>query len=541
MSAIEGSCIQLAVAYSRREGIYRRGLCAVVIAAAVLAVAVPVLACGSTPDSTIQLCVEYYTEEYIRLPQHDRTLFNAQTESFFTRHNDGIMSQRNELRVRFDWTPEKLNELTGVPLTWHMELRPWYDSAYDLTGWGQGMYRSFLTDDWQTNANGRMDDNYDPLVREYYADIRPKNFFFRLGRQIIPWGKSDGVYMLDVLNNFNYRNPTSFDEQTMKIPVWAANLNWMPTPTGDLQVVVEPQFLPAFYPGLPLRGGLPYQGGYQDWTSNVVAYFNAIENGLFGFKVPGFMNKPSARINNWVVGTRWSDQAWGFHYTLNYLYTYTPEMIQFPNTGNFATATAFTEKPTRIHIAGGSMDYEFQSNNKLIDGTVLRGETAFTINDQYYEGITGNPENVDHWGLLLGLDRYLGEQVMARPIYFSMQYWHDFVFNSIHCNTCGADSGGFQGIGFFGTAAGLRGAYYSLQTLFLDKTWGEGDYLDTQFSAIYEWQWQDMWLRPKVTYQINDDTTFAVGFNIFAGGDQTPFGEYTNNSDIFFEFTRVLF
>jgi hypothetical protein len=533
--------MQRAVARDGREEIYRRGLCAAVMAAAILALAAPVLACGSTPDSTIQLCVDYYTEEYIRLPQHDRTLFNAQTESFFTRHNDGIMSQRNELRVRFDWTPQKINERTGVPVTFHLELRPWYDSAYDLTGWGQGMYRSFLTDDWQTNANGRMDDNYDPLVREYYADIRPKNFFFRLGRQIIPWGKSDGVYMLDVLNNFNYRNPTSFDEQTMKIPVWAANLNWMPTATSDLQVVVEPQFLPAFYPGLPLRGGLPYQGGYQDWTFNVVSFFNQVENGEFGFKIPGFMNKPSARINNWVAGTRWSDQAWGMHYTLNYLYTYTPLMIQFPNTGNFATATAFTEKPTRIHIAGGSVDYEFQSGNKWIDGTVLRGETAFTIDDQYYEGVIGNPENVDHWGLLLGLDRYLGSEVMSRPIYFSMQYWHDLVFNSIHCNTCGADPGGFQGIGFYGSAAGNRGAYYSLQTLFLDKTWGEGDYLDTQFSAIYEWEFQDLWLRPKVTYQFNDDTTAAIGFNIFAGGSQTPFGQYTNNTDIFFEFTRVLF
>ena len=342
--------------------------------------------------------------------------------------------------------------------------------------------------------NGRMDDNYDPLVRQYYLDLRPEKFYFRLGRQIIPWGKSDGVYMLDILNPFNFRNPTSFDERTIKIPTWAANLNYMPTPSSAIQLVIEPQFLPNYYPGLPLRNGLPYQGGYHDWTFNSVAYANNIENGEFGFTVPGYMNKPSSRINNWVIGVRWSDQKWGVHYTLNYAYTYTPNMVQFPNTGNFATATAFTEKPTRIHVAGGSFDYEVQTDNEWLNGLVLRGESAVTANDQYYEGLTGNPENVDHWGLLLGFDDYLFTGMMSKPIFFSMQYWHDFVFNKIHCTTCGGDSGGFEGIGFFGTSAGDRGAYYSLQTFFLDKTWGQGDFVDSQLSVIYEWQFSDWWI-----------------------------------------------
>ena len=501
----------------------------------------PVVACESSKDNNFQLCVDLYNETYLRLPQTDRTLFSAQTASFFTKHNDGVMSIRSELRINFDWTPEKLNEMTGVQAKFHLELRPWYDSAYDLTGWGQGMYRTFLVDDWGTNMNGRMDDNYDPLVRQYYLDLRWKNFFFRLGRQIIPWGKSDGVYMLDILNPFNFRNPTSFDERTLKIPVWAANMNYSPTATGTLQLVLEPQFLPNYYPGLPLRNGLPYQGGYHDWTYNSVAFVNNIENGEFGFTVPGFMNKPSSRLNNWVVGVRWSDQYKGLHYTLNYVYTYTPSMIQFPNTGNFATATAFKEKPTRIHVAGGSFDYEIQTDNKYLNGLVLRGESAITANDQYYEGLTGNPENVTHWGLLLGFDDYLFTEMMERPIFFSMQYWHDLVINQIQCNNCGAQADSFQGIGFFGSKAGMRGAYYSLQTFFLDKTWGPGDFLDTQLSTIYEWQFHDWWIRPKATYQISDKTIAAIGFNVFAGSRQTPYGEFTNNANVFFEFTQVLF
>ena len=129
-----------------------------------------------------------------------------------------------------------------------------------MTGWGQGQYRTYLAEDWQQNLNGSMDDQYDPLLREYYVDVLPKNFFIRVGRQIISWGKSDGVYMLDILNPFNLSNPTNFDEQYNKIPTWALNANYQITSTGTFQFVYEPKYLPYYYPGLPIKGGLPLPG-----------------------------------------------------------------------------------------------------------------------------------------------------------------------------------------------------------------------------------------------------------------------------------------
>ena len=55
----------------------------------------PAFGCESSKDSNFQLCVDAYSETYLRLPQVDRTLFNAQTKTFFTKHADGVMSQRN--------------------------------------------------------------------------------------------------------------------------------------------------------------------------------------------------------------------------------------------------------------------------------------------------------------------------------------------------------------------------------------------------------------------------------------------------------------
>jgi hypothetical protein len=307
-----------------------------------------------------QACLSYYTENYFRLPQVNRTLFDTATGTFFTKHADGVMRQRNELRLDLHYAPDPKKFTLGVPIEFNLRVRPYYDTAYDLTGWGQGQYRTYLADDWQTNLNGRMNDQYDPLLREYYVDVLPKNFFIRVGRQIISWGTSDGVYMLDILNPFNLSNPTNFDEQYNKIPIWALNANWTLTSTGTFQFVYEPKYLPYYYPGLPIKGGLPSEGGYHDFTYNVVAFFNNEENGEFGAKVPVDYHQPSIRPNNGIYAARWSDEVANFHYTLNYVYGWTAFMIQFPNTGNFSTATsvnataagAYRRRLIRLRVSG---------------------------------------------------------------------------------------------------------------------------------------------------------------------------------------------
>ena len=130
-------------------------------------------ACGSLMDDNVQLCIDLYSETYLRLPQVDRTLFNAQTETFFTRHADGVMSQRNEGRIISDWTPENLTKPPAYLRPFILNCDPGTTQLTTLPAGGKAMYRTFLVDDWGTNMNGRMDDNYDPLVRQYYLDLRP--------------------------------------------------------------------------------------------------------------------------------------------------------------------------------------------------------------------------------------------------------------------------------------------------------------------------------------------------------------------------------
>lgn len=496
-------------------------------------------ACETFADLGITTCVTLFSSAYVNLPNKRRTVFDAQTMTFFTRHPDNLLFQNNELLAVLDGDPQNLSEIVGFPIHWHLEIRPHYDSTYDATGFGQGTYHSFLSD-LATNVSGDMQDNFQPLFREYYVDLHPKHFFIRLGRQIIAWGKSDGVYMLDILNNFNLINPQIFNEQQIKIPVWAANIVWQPTPTGELQAIFIPQYYPTYFTGLQFKGGYPLNGSYGDFTYNSVGLINNELNGSLGFKIPTNVNNPSSRLNNWVYGTRWSEQRGPIHYTLNYLYTWTTTQIYYPNTGTYATATAVNLHPHRMHVAGGSADYEFNTGNEWVDGTVLRAESAVTTGDVYYEGNLGNPVDVTHWGFLGAVDRQILGDYLERPIFFSFQYWQDWVLRRNNKCACGGNENKFQDLGYGGSAAGFRGLYKSLSTLYMDKTWMTGDVLDSSLSVVYEWQFHDWWLQPHMSYRVTDKTTLGLGFNIFAGSKQTPYGEFTNTSNVFFELHQTL-
>jgi len=520
------------------------------------ALAIPWSARAIQVNDDLEIRLNYRNENYMRLPGDTTTTFvDPFTGKFATEKNDVLMSQRNELRLDVEATlhTERLWEWLGRTRA-VLQMRPWVDSAFYADDNGQSAHRRELSPFWSNNISAAgglqggqsaaLRDRADPLFREYYLDIAPDNFFFRIGRQIIPWGKSDGVYMLDVINPFDLRNPTIFEEENFKIPVWAANLNWKPTTDSNLQVLYIPKYLSNVWGGINVsRDGTSIESRFHDWTYQIVGFFNDFYNGEFGTKIPVHIKMPADTISNSITGLRWSDTFKRINYTINYLYTFTPSLIDFPNAGSFASTklTAVTREPTREHVIGGSADYDINMGNDWLDGIVLRGESAFTLNDQYYKGLVGNPTPTNHWGVLLGLDKTILADYLQRPVFASFQYWHDLVFDAGNCHSCGPHAGQFQDLGFNGGFQGLRGAYKSLVTMYLSKNWLEGDTLISEFFMLYEFQFSDWWIRPKVTWKINDLTTAAVGVNIFAGSRQAPYGQWKDNTNLFIEFRRTLF
>jgi Protein of unknown function (DUF1302) len=495
----------------------------------------------------IEVRAQYRGENYFRLTDTDNTYWSLRSQQFKTDENGVLMSQRNEVRIDVEMQlhTERLWSWLGRSRGF-VQLRPWYDSVFD---WPEdatpAKHQRDLTPFWRSNLNDDLGNNYDPLFREYYLDVAPKHFFFRVGRQIIPWGKSDGVYMLDIVNPFNLRNPTIFEEENFKIPVWALNANWKPTVDGNLQFLYIPQYFPNVWGGINTNHqGQSIESRFHPWTYKIVGFFNDFYNGEFGFQVPVHRNLPNNWITDAITGLRWNDTFKRVNYSLNYLYTWTPNLIDFPDAGSFLSPqlTSVTREPAREHVIGGSADYDVNMGNKWLDGTVFRLETAFTLGDRYYKGLVGNPVDTDHWGVMAGIDRTILTDYLERPVFASLQYWDDLVINvPKSCNGCGPFAGKFQDYGFQGGSQGLRNDYKSLLTLYLYKTFLPGDTVIGEFFVLYELQFQDWWVRPKVTWKINDQTTVAVGSNVFAGGSQTPYGEWKDNTNMFVELRRTLF
>jgi len=495
----------------------------------------------------VEFRAAYRGENYFRTTDTDHTFFDLRRNQFVTEKNGILMSQRNELRLdaEIQLHTEQLWPWLGRSRAF-VQLRPWYDSAFN---WPEdatpAKHQRDLSPFWERNLRGNLANDYDPLFREYYLDIAPKGFFFRLGRQIIPWGKSDGVYMLDIINPFNLRNPTIFEEENFKIPVWAANLNWKPTIDSNLQVLYIPHYFSNVWGGINVdRNGRSVEMRSHPWTYNIVGFFNDFYNGEFGFKVPVERQLPTDPIGDAITGLRWGDTVRRVNYTINYLYTWTPSLIDFPDAGSFLSPNLkrVFRRPVREHVVGGSADYDVNMGSEWLDGTVFRVESAFTLGDQYYKGLVGNPVDTDHWGVMAGIDKNILVDYLERPVFASVQYWHDLVIDvGKNCHGCGPLAGKYQDLGFEGGSVGLRNAYKSLMTLYLYKTFLPGDTLIGEFFTLYELQFADWWVRPKVTYKINDLTTVAVGSNIFAGGKQTPYGEWKDNTDMFVELRRTLF
>ena len=162
-----------------------------------------------------------------------------------------MISQRNELKLEVEYDNflrSVLERGRGRPrFDFYAQLRPWYDTVSNMETSGMST-NSFLHRNWRTNLDWRNDSN-DPFLREIYVDVNWGDFYGRLGRQIIAWGKSDGVFMLDLINPFNFRVPFIFEEEDIKIPHWMLNLNYRIGQNGTFQMLWIPWYVNAMYPG----------------------------------------------------------------------------------------------------------------------------------------------------------------------------------------------------------------------------------------------------------------------------------------------------
>ncbi len=74
-----------------------------------------------------------------------------------------------------------------------------------------------------------VDDEYWQLLKEAHVTWTPGDFFFRVGKQLVVWGETDGFRLMDQINPLDQRRGFSDVEfETTIIPIWLVRAEYYP-------------------------------------------------------------------------------------------------------------------------------------------------------------------------------------------------------------------------------------------------------------------------------------------------------------------------
>ena len=473
---------------------------------------------------------------------------------------------------------------TGIPhITPVVKLRPYYDFMFDINDKDNSIDKF-----WQTNFSKGLHDEYDPILREAFIDFSYHPVNVRAGRQIVTWGRSDGVTVLDVVTPRNFRNPLTFEQERFMIPQWMINFkvdlsrfDWLPggSVSKELQIVWNLDYRPSRFPGFK-----PKEEGQHPWTLGVVDFANQIirvSEGLFeGPAGSGAPDLPGTFFNDdeWDRGDTWnqseifvrwkgrtgsdvsflSDMTYSIHYA--YLYEDIPfyELqgradfgFAFPIATARAAGGGIDFEKHRYQLAGLSFDKALMFLPGQFQGTVLRGEVAYNIGNKVYEPdfalrVANSVQT------LVGLDQYLyiGPTTFIKtPWFTSFQFWHDEIlrdpgpgrFTKLGTPECAAQPGcgrdGYIIGGETNMFNGLRNRARNVITLFMFNEFLPGKTLRVELFGLHEFsdRQRSTWLRGVLGYVWNSRMSSRVGINFVTGERDAFFGEFEQNSSVFME------
>ncbi len=396
-----------------------------------------------------------------------------------------------------------INTLNGDTQSFNLSLVPELDAGFD-NGWQlkssvrlrteaiNGLQISDLDrgsySDYSKPA--RLSDAVELELRDFYLQGDIGDTFMTLGKQQIVWGKSDGLKVLDIVNPQSFREFILDDYDNSRIPLWTLNIE-RTLADWDLQFIWIPD---QTYHALP----------EQDAT------YALTSPELVPVAPPGIeVNIESARRPNNIlldsdVGLRMSTFWRGWDITFNYLYQYNNLPVLRQKLSVVGANPVVTIRPEyeRTHVIGTTFSNAFSD-------WVVRGEIGY-FTEHYFigknplrnQGVVKSPEL--HY--VMGLDWNA-----PRDILLSMQLIQSWVINDADKTTRDKlDT----------TLTGLIRRNFLYDTLIAEVL------------VIANTNNGDGIVRPKISYEWQDNIETWLGADIFYGDQQGVFGQFDQNDRI---------
>lgn len=140
-----------------------------------------------------------------------------------------------------------------------------WDSVLSLSGFYDASYR---LKDRSTYTTETLDSNETELeIRElYFRGTVNSSVDVKIGRQIVVWGKSDSLRVVDVLNPLDFREPGMVDIEDLRLPVTMLKADYY-TGNWNISAIVIPEIR---FNKMPAYGSDFYLGGDKKFPAETV-------------------------------------------------------------------------------------------------------------------------------------------------------------------------------------------------------------------------------------------------------------------------------
>lgn len=323
-------------------------------------------------------------------------------------------------------------------------------------------------------------------LHEFWLEHVGSGWDVRLGRQIIIWGKADGVQITDVICPPDYTESITRDLDEIRMPVDAVKLRFL----GE-SLDTELIWVPFFRSAEQAEGDNP-------WAVKPVLppSVSMTRNNI---------DKPDADLKNGEFALRLSSYQSGFDISASAFYTWDDFAANHRTVNTVGPTTFVTVSPEHHRMGVIGLDF-----SRPWSDFVFRFETACYVG-RYFEtkSLAVNPRKKNSVKWLAGIDwtpgndwnviaQYTGEDILD----------YDPVLSSNHHD---------------------RSATLNISKDLLRET------LTLSTMLYYNCNDQDSFLRTKADYELSDGLHCIVGLDLFNGRALGRYGRYADNSQLWFK------
>lgn len=436
----------------------------------------------------------------------------------------GYLQHRSEFSLHYP-SRYAVSELLGSAemnytfdnkLAFHTILRGRYDGVYDLR------------DDFKRDVAPADRDKLrkDGEVREIYFDYKPTDdISFRVGRQVVIWGESDGLRLMDMINPLDLKwGYLTRDFEDIRTPLNLLRFNYRLPGLESKMAGLELIWIPVDFE----VNEIPPSGSA--WAPESPAFFNSQVGTLLNLGLlPVLTDERRARtLKNSRFGAKLAGNIAGTDVSLNYLYTYADSPVFYfngigaapePFIGTFNISQRYPWKS----IAGITFNHDFGN-------IVARGEVAYEFKSKFQNLTTPDwTDESDYVKSMIGFDwslRIPGFN-LGKSFFISGQVFnfHIMDYNENIINIP------------YGYRVKKDETFFTL----LANTAFFNDKLKPEIFVAYDPTYSSYWVKPKLGIEFGSSWRYEMGTNIFGGKNtqRLPFAAFNRDSTVYAQIRRM--